>query len=78
MLFLDGGSLYTFVEGKLYERLLALPRIMRGADDDQKLMFLNIIAGYFNLLESQISKVLNSMVMLEKIIKSFIQVSFWF
>lgn len=69
-----GNSFIVTIEDKLYERLLSLPRVMRSMNDDQKLISLNIVLGYFNLMGKQLSKVFNSITMLEKIMKSFIQV----
>ncbi len=47
---------------------------MRSADDKQKLTVLNSVLGYITFLGSQIAKVFNSLTMLEKIVKAFLQV----
>ena len=65
------------VEDKLYDKLLSLPRIMRSSSDDQKLVVLNILLGYFNLLGDKLADILTSISVLEKLIKSFIQVSWY-
>ena len=47
---------------------------MKSANDDQKLIVLNILLGYLNLLGEGLANVLNSMSVLEKLLKSFVQV----
>ena len=74
--FSGGRALYTIIEEKLYDKLLSLPRIMKSANDDKKIITLSVLLGYFNLLGDRLANVLNSMPVLEKLLKSFIQVSF--
>ena len=75
-LFLGDRSLHATIEEKLYDKLLSLPRVMKSTNDDQKIIILNVLLGYFNLLGDRLTDVLNSISVLEKLLKSFIQVRF--
>ncbi len=66
------------VEESLYERLLSLPRVMQGGNEKQKLMILNAVLGYITLLGDKISKVFNTLAMLDKVVKAFLQVCYCF
>lgn len=74
VLFIGERSLHATIEEKLYEKLLSLPRIMRSSNDDQKVHVLNVLLGLFNLLGHKLADILNSLSLLEKLLKSFIQV----
>ena len=73
---LDGRSLNSTIQEKLYERLLSLPRVMKSANDEDKLIHLNILLGYFNLFGDRLADVLHSLSVLEKLLKSFVQVQY--
>ena len=47
---------------------------MKSASDEDKLIHLNVLLGYFNLLGDRLADVLNSLSILEKLLKSFVQV----
>ena len=49
---------------------------MKSANDEDKLIHLNILLGYFNLLGDRLADVLHSLSVLEKLLKSFVQVQY--
>eukprot|EP00794_Sanderia_malayensis_P005518 gene5518-6203_t len=66
-------SLKSIIEDSLHTSLLSLPRIMKRVNDKEKLIVLNSILGYITFLGCDVAKVFNSLTILEKVVKAFLQ-----
>ena len=74
--YLSEQTFLSVLEENLHCQLTALPRLMRTADDKQKLRTLNVLNGYIDLLGDKFGQLLTSASHLKRLSLALIQVKY--